>query len=77
MGTPYLQIKDTQRWHGVVAFSSNYALYGQAMGIQSAMDLAKADVRTLRMKFSVVLEKTARVLAGVSCLGLDDPDPPR
>ena len=49
----------------------------QAMGIQSAMDLAKADARTLRMKFSVVLEKTARELAGFSCLGLDDPDPPK
>ncbi|MBF7144886.1 hypothetical protein HBH25_21605 [Pseudomonas sp. hsmgli-8] len=49
----------------------------QGMGIQSAMDLAKADPVTLRAKFSVVLERTARELAGVSCLGLDDPDPPK
>lgn len=49
----------------------------QAMGIQSAMDLAKADPRTLRMKFSVVLEKTARELAGTPCLEMDDPDPPK
>ncbi len=49
----------------------------QAMGIQTAMDLAKADARTLRMKFSVVLEKTARELAGTPCLELDDPDPPK
>lgn len=28
MAAPYFQIKDTLRRHGVVAFSSNYALYG-------------------------------------------------
>ncbi len=49
----------------------------QAMGIQSAMDLAKADPVTLRAKFSVVLERTARELAGVPCLELEDPDPPK
>jgi len=49
----------------------------EAMGIKTAMDLAKADARTLRMKFSVVLEKTARELAGTPCLELDDPDPPK
>lgn len=49
----------------------------QGMGIRSAMDLAKADPVTLRAKFSVVLERTARELDGVSCLALDDPDPPK
>ena len=49
----------------------------QAMGIHSAMDLANADPVTLRAKFSVVLERTARELAGVPCLELDDPDPPK
>lgn len=29
MGAPYFQIKDTLRRHGIMAFSSNYALYGQ------------------------------------------------
>lgn len=29
MGAPYFQIKDILRRHGIVAFSSNYALYGQ------------------------------------------------
>ncbi|MBF7142740.1 DUF4113 domain-containing protein [Pseudomonas sp. hsmgli-8] len=53
------------------------AAHLQAMGIQSAMDLAKADPVMLRAKFSVVLERTARELAGVSCLALDDPDPPK
>lgn len=190
MGAPYFQIKDTLRRHGIVAFSSNYALYGQmservmtliesmvsecsicsideifcdlsgmpgdltefgrtirskvlkhtgipvgvgiahtktlaklanhtakrlqaqtggvvdlcdpfkrdwvlrntaveevwgigrrmtahmhALGIHSAMDLAKADPGLLGRKFSVVLEKTVRELAGTSCLALEDAAP--
>ncbi|MEA9996444.1 translesion error-prone DNA polymerase V subunit UmuC [Pseudomonas sp. AA4] len=47
------------------------------MGIKTAMDLAKADPWTLRKKFSVVIEKTSRELAGTSCLELDEPDPPK
>jgi len=49
----------------------------EAMGIRTAMDLAKADPWTLRQKFSVVVEKTARELAGTSCLELEDADPPK
>ena len=49
----------------------------QGMGIHSAMDLANADPVTLRARFSVVLERTARELAGVPCLELDEPDPPK
>lgn len=48
-----------------------------SMGIKSAMDLAKADPWTLRKNFSVVIEKTARELAGTPCLELDEPDPPK
>ncbi|TPG87812.1 translesion error-prone DNA polymerase V subunit UmuC [Pseudomonas caspiana] len=47
-----------------------------ALGVKTAMDLAKADPRMLRTKFSVVIEKTARELAGTPCLELDEPDPP-
>lgn len=49
----------------------------ETMGIRMAMDLAKADPRMLREKFSVVVEKTARELAGISCLDLDEADPPK
>ena len=49
----------------------------EAMSIRTAMDLAKADPRMLRDKFSVVMEKTARELAGISCLDLEEPDPPK
>ncbi|KAA8740851.1 translesion error-prone DNA polymerase V subunit UmuC [Pseudomonas koreensis] len=47
------------------------------MGIKTAMDLAKADPWTLRKNFSVVIEKTARELAGTPCLELDEQDPPK
>jgi len=49
----------------------------EIMGIKSAMDLAKADAWTLRQKFSVVIEKTARELAGTPCLELGEADPPK
>ena len=52
-------------------------LYLDALGIKSAMDLAKADPWTLRKKFSIVIEKTARELGGTPCLELDEPDPPK
>ncbi|EKT4524941.1 translesion error-prone DNA polymerase V subunit UmuC [Pseudomonas putida] len=49
----------------------------EAMGIRTAMDLAKADPWTLRQKFSVVVEKTARELAGTACLELEEAAPPK
>jgi DNA polymerase V len=48
-----------------------------SLGIKTAMDLAKADPTMLRKKFSVVIEKTSRELAGTPCLELDEPDPPK
>ena len=52
-------------------------LHLDSLGIKSAMDLARADPWTLRKKFSVVIERTARELAGTPCLELDEPDPPK
>jgi DNA polymerase V len=49
----------------------------EAMNIHTAMDLAKADARTLRERFSVVIEKTARELAGTPCLELSEAEPPK
>lgn len=49
----------------------------EAMGIKTAMDLAQADPTLLGRKFSVVIEKTARELAGTPCLELADADPPK
>ncbi len=48
-----------------------------AMQITTAAELAKADVWTLRQKFNVVLEKTARELRGTACLELEGPTPPK
>lgn len=47
------------------------------LGIRKAMDLARADPRLLREKFSVVVEKTARELTGTPCLALEEADPPK
>ncbi|OAS27858.1 DNA polymerase V subunit UmuC [Pseudomonas putida] len=44
----------------------------EALGIHTAMDLASADPWTLRQKFSVVVEKTARELSGTPCLELEE-----
>ncbi len=49
----------------------------EAMGIRTAMDLTKTDPWTLRQKFSVVVEKTARELAGTPCLDLEETAPPK
>lgn len=52
-------------------------LHLEGMGIRTAMDLAKADAWMLRQKFSVVIEKTAKELAGTPCLELGEADPPK
>ncbi len=49
----------------------------EALGIHTAMDLARADPWTLRQKFSVVVEKTARELTGTPCLELEEAAPPK
>ncbi|WP_409419818.1 translesion error-prone DNA polymerase V subunit UmuC [Marinomonas sp. RS-M-Aa-14] len=40
-------------------------------GINTALDLANADPKSIRSEFSVVLERTIRELNGVSCLDLE------
>jgi DNA polymerase V len=49
----------------------------EGLNIKTAMDLAKADPWMLRQKFSVVIEKTARELAGTACLELGEAEPPK
>lgn len=49
----------------------------QALGINTAWDLAHFDVATLRKQFGVTLERTARELRGVSCLDFNDGPPPK
>lgn len=49
----------------------------QALGIETAWDLAQFDIATLRKQFGVTLERTARELGGVSCLEMSDGPPPK
>jgi DNA polymerase V len=49
----------------------------EAINIHTAMDLVRADGRTLRDRLSVVIEKTARELAGTPCLEPSEAEPPR
>ena len=48
-----------------------------AMGIVTALQLADTDLATLRNRFSVVLERTARELNGIHCLPWEDAPPPK
>jgi len=45
------------------------------MGIRTAWELARADAKMLRQRFSVVVEKTARELAGTPCLDFEPANP--
>jgi DNA polymerase V len=47
------------------------------IGIQSALDLKRADAETMRARFSVVMEKTIRELNGTVCIELEDAPPPK
>ena len=49
----------------------------KAGGIDTVLDLMRADISSLRRQFSVVLEKTLRELHGISCMELDDAPPTR
>lgn len=49
----------------------------QAMSVTTALHLADAEPATLRKRFSVVLERTARELNGVPCLPWEDAPPPK
>lgn len=44
----------------------------QALGIHTALDLATSNASSLGRQFSVVLERTARELQGISCLELEE-----
>lgn len=49
----------------------------QAMGIETVLDLRRADARRFRQQFSVVLERTVAELNGVACVELEQAHQPR
>ena len=48
-----------------------------ALKISTAWDLAQFDAATLRQTFGVTMERTARELRGISCIGLNEGPPPK
>ncbi|QKE61881.1 translesion error-prone DNA polymerase V subunit UmuC [Aquipseudomonas campi] len=48
-----------------------------ALNIATAWDLAAFDIGTLRKTFGVTMERTARELRGISCIGLNEGPPPK
>lgn len=61
----------------VWGIGSRLKMHLEGMKILSAWDLAQADKPMIRQTFSVVVEKTARELAGIPCFDLDEPDAPK
>jgi len=47
------------------------------MGVYSAYELMQTDIRLIRKKFSVVLERTVRELRGESCIQIEDHADPK
>ena len=47
----------------------------EALGIKTALDLARADRRMIRAKFGVVVERIVLELNGISCLALEEVSP--
>lgn len=48
-----------------------------ALNIATAWDLARFDIGTLRKTFGVTMERTARELRGISCIGFNEGPPPK
>lgn len=48
-----------------------------ALNISTAWELAQFDIGTLRKTFGVTMERTARELRGISCIGFNEGPPPK
>ncbi|RTR70830.1 DUF4113 domain-containing protein, partial [Pseudomonas aeruginosa] len=48
-----------------------------ALNISTAWDLAQFEIGTLRKTFGVTMERTARELRGISCIGFNEGPPPK
>ncbi|WP_312478587.1 Y-family DNA polymerase [Stutzerimonas nitrititolerans] len=61
----------------VWGIGSRTAVKLKVMGIRTAWDLAYYDAATLRKLFGVTVERTARELRGVACIGFKEGPPPK
>jgi len=55
----------------------NLARQLNQLGVYSGYELVQMDIRFIRKKFSVVLERTVRELRGESCIQIDDHSEPK
>ena len=55
----------------------NLARQLNQLGVYSGYELVQMDIRLIRKKFSVVLERTVRELRGESCIQIDDHSEPK
>lgn len=80
---PDLKLADRQRYLAetpigeVWGIGRRWAQKLEALGIQNALDLSRADPSRIRSTFNVILERTALELRGVVCLALEESPPPR
>ena len=81
-----VDLSDPQRARRLMAIAPLDEVWGvggkltkrlNALGIESALDLADADPAWIRSHSSVVLERTVRELNGLSCLDLEQVVPPK
>jgi DNA polymerase V len=61
----------------VWGIGSRWSANLEGLGVRSALDLSQVDPAWLRQQFSVVLERTALELRGVSCLAMEQTPPPK
>ena len=61
----------------VWGIGSRWSARLEGLGIRTALDLSQADPSWIRKHFTVVLEKSAWELRGVSCLPIEEAPPPK
>jgi DNA polymerase V len=61
----------------VWGIGSRWSAKLEGLGIRSALDLSQVEPAWLRQQFSVVMERTALELRGVSCLAMEQAPPPK
>ena len=83
-GVCILEREDQREWllrkvgvRDIWGIGGQYAKRLAELGIHTGWDLATADLKQLRARFNVGLERTVTELQGISCLGLEDVPSPK
>lgn len=81
MKTPVFAIEHNSKWLQEIEVNEVWGVGFQwtkklfALGVRTAKDLAVLDRQLVKKKFNVVLQRTVLELNGISCIGLDIPEP--